>query len=145
MFRRFSQQTQSGPRPAQQPSSSAPARGGGPGFPAGASPSASSSRRSVPAPSSTSSQHVAAPPDLSALSLGDTPLAPAPPYEAVPPLSSSSSAQAKPFAHVPAPAPAAAPARGPAGRAPPARRSSIEDRLAPLGKYDLVLVVDGAS
>lgn len=123
MFRRFSQQNQSGSRPApqQQPP------------PAGAKPA---SRHSSSASSSSPAQHQPAVPDLSALSLGSTPLAPAPPYEAIP---SSSS----PTGAAPPPPRSTRPAQG--GARAPQRRSSIEDRLAPLGKYDLVLVVDGAS
>ena len=128
MFRRFSQQSQSSSRPGPGQQQQQPP-------PAGAKPA---SRHSSSASSSSPAQHQPAVPDLSALSLGSTPLAPAPPYEAIPSSTSSTTGAAPP----PAPPPSSRPAQG--ARAPQ-RRSSIEDRLAPLGKYDLVLVVDGAS
>ncbi|GAA5897140.1 hypothetical protein JCM8208_003739 [Rhodotorula glutinis] len=125
MFRRFSQQSRPSPQQQQQP-------------PPGPKPASTRHSSSSASPRSASAQqhHPPAVPDMSALSLGSAPLAPAPPYEAIP----SSSPSAAP----PPPPPttrSAQPAQG-SGRAPPQRRSSIEDRLAPLGKYDLVLVVD---
>ncbi|GAA5931851.1 hypothetical protein JCM3775_000060 [Rhodotorula graminis] len=124
MFRRFSQQSR--PASQQQQQQPPPPMSSKPRHPAGPTSSASPT---------TPAQRPPAMPDLSTLSLGSTPLAPAPPYEAVPSSSSSSSAAAPP----PAPPRSTRPAQG-ATR--PQRRSSIEDRLAPLGKYDLVLVVD---
>ncbi|GAA6003816.1 uncharacterized protein JCM10292_003394 [Rhodotorula paludigena] len=70
-------------------------------------------------------------PDVASLSLSSFPsAAPAPPpYQAVPPLAA-------------APPPSRGPRTSRTGAPPPQRRSSVEDRLAPLGRYDLTLVVD---
>ncbi|KAJ8294158.1 hypothetical protein OF846_002722 [Rhodotorula toruloides] len=115
VFRRFS--TNSAPNKGQQPASAAPSS-------ASNSARSPSTRNSLPSSNTSSARRTSLAGSMSGLSLAgstggaSTATAP-PPYQAV-----SMSA-------------------GSAGRrAVPARRSSIEDKLAPLGKYDLVILVD---